>query len=71
MSAEAYDFEDVRPLFESEGSKVERWRLHILLEADYPLPLAERIAASSVDLHQAVALIRNGCAPATAAAILL
>jgi len=27
---------------ENERSKVESWRLHVLIEAGYPLPLAER-----------------------------
>jgi hypothetical protein len=56
---------------ESERSKVESWRLHVLIEAGYPLPLAERLAGSEADLHLAVALVENGCAPATAAEILL
>jgi hypothetical protein len=57
--------------YESERSKVESWRLHVLIEAGYPLPLAERVAASEADLHVAVALVENGCAPPTAAEILL
>ena len=57
--------------FENEGCKVESWRLHVLLEAGYPVHLAERIAASEVDLHGAVELIRRGCEPTTAAEILL
>jgi hypothetical protein len=56
---------------ESERAKVESWRLHVLIEAGYPLPLAERIAGSSVDLHRAVELIDRGCGPETAAEILL
>ena len=55
----------------SERSKVESWRLHVLIEAGYPLPLAERLAASEADLHQAVELVDNGCEHATAADILL
>jgi len=55
----------------SERSKVESWRLHVLIEAGYPLPLAERLAASEADLHLAVELVGNGCAHATAAQILL
>ena len=47
------------------------WRLHILLEAGYPVHLAERIAVSEVDLHDAVELISRGCDPTTAAEILL
>jgi len=56
---------------ENEPAKVESWRLHILLEAGYPVPLAERLAGSDVDLHDAVELLRAGCAPGVAAEILL
>lgn len=55
----------------SERAKVESWRLHVLIEAGYPLPLAERLAGSEADLHRAVELVRKGCAHATAAEILL
>ena len=61
-------------ILETEGSeraKVESWRLHVLMEAGYPLPLAERLAGSEADLHRAVELLRSGCAPETAAEILL
>lgn len=54
-----------------ERSKVEAWRFHILLEAGYPLPLAERIAVSEADLHIACGLLGHGCAPETAAEILV
>jgi hypothetical protein len=55
-----------------ERGKVESWRLHVLMEAGYPLPLAERIAQSEADLHEAVELIgRRGCSPDVAAQILL
>ena len=54
-----------------EQAKVESWRLHVLMEAGYPLPLAERIAHSEADLHHAVELIMRGCVPETAAEILL
>jgi hypothetical protein len=56
---------------QSERAKVESWRLHVLIEAGYPLPLAERIAASEADLHRAVELLYQGCEPQTAAEILL
>jgi hypothetical protein len=56
---------------ESERSKVEGWRLHVLMEAGYPISLAERVAASEADLHRAVELVRSGCTPETAAEILL
>jgi hypothetical protein len=56
---------------ENEPAKVESWRLHILLEAGYPVHLAERIAASEVDLHDAVQLLTRGCDAVTATEILL
>lgn len=60
-TAETYD----------ERVKVESWRLHVLVEAGYPIPLAERVAHSNADLHQAVALVQAGCAPDLAAEILI
>jgi hypothetical protein len=59
------------PLNENEPARVESWRLHILLEAGYPVHLAERIAGSEVDLHHAVELVTRGCDHVTAADILL
>ena len=56
---------------QDERSKVESWRLHVLIEAGYPLGLAERLAASEADLHRAVELVVQGCSPQTAAEILL
>ena len=55
-----------------ERGKEESWRLHVLIEAGYPLPLAERIAQSAADLHAAVKLVGDrGCEPDLAAQILL
>ena len=54
-----------------ERSKVESWRLHVLIVAGYPLPLAERVAVSEADLHVACEMLESGCAPETAAEILL
>ena len=55
-----------------ERAKVESWRLHVLMEAGFPLPLAERIAQSQADLHEAVTLVNErGCRPELAAEILL
>ena len=54
-----------------ERSKVESWRLHVLMEAGYPLPLAERLAGSEADLHRSVELLGQGCTPETAVEILL
>ena len=57
---------------QDERGKVESWRLHVLMEAGFPLPLAERIAQSEADLHEAVELVdRRGCLPEVAAQILL
>jgi hypothetical protein len=56
---------------QNDRERVESWRLHVLIEAGYPLPLAERLAQSEADLHRAVELIAQGCEPKTAAEILL
>ena len=67
--------EETLPILEleqDERGKVESWRLHVLMEAGYSLPLAERIAQSDADLHQAVELVGpRGCSPDVAAQILL
>ncbi|HEX5558486.1 MAG TPA: hypothetical protein VFX13_12770 [Gaiellales bacterium] len=52
------------------ASQVEAWRLHVLLQAGYPLRVAERLAKSSADLHRAVEILECGCTPHTAARIL-
>ena len=54
-----------------ERVKVEAWRLYILMRAGYPVPIAERLAHSSADLHEAVSLLESGCAPELAAEILI
>ena len=59
---------------ENEPAKVESWRLHILLEAGYPVHLAERRrdgAHDALHLHDAVQLLRRGCDAVTATEILL
>ena len=57
---------------QNERAKVESWRLHVLMEAGYPLPLAEKLAAAhDADLHDAVDLVLRGCDPRVAAEILL
>ena len=66
--------ETTTPILEppvDERSKVESWRLHILIEAGYPLSLAERLAVSEADLHLACEMLSVGCQPDTAAEILL
>jgi hypothetical protein len=58
--------------WESEWPQIEAWRLQQLLDAGYPVRLAEQLAeAHDVDLHRAVELVEHGCAPLTAAHILL
>ncbi len=54
-----------------ERSKVHGWRMHVLIEAGYPIDLAEVLADSEADLHEAVHLVERGCAPDIAARILL
>jgi hypothetical protein len=53
------------------SAEVEAWRLHVLLQAGYPLKVAERIAGSDADLHRAVQMLDRGCAPHMAARILV
>ena len=43
----------------------------MLIEAGYPVDVAERIADSDADLHEAVELVEQGCVPDIAAQILL
>ena len=48
------------------------WRRHELRRAGYDRKQASKLAAQlDVDLHQAVDLVKRGCAPATAVKILL
>ncbi len=56
---------------EDERSRVEGWRLRVLIEAGYPVHLAEHLAHSDIDLHLAVELVLRGCRHETAAEILL
>jgi hypothetical protein len=56
---------------QSERDRIAGWRLHVLIEAGYPVHLAERLAHSEADLHQAVELVRQGCDARVAAEILL
>ncbi|MGE5691238.1 MAG: hypothetical protein ACM33B_11855 [Pseudomonadota bacterium] len=57
----------------TEGERVQAWRLEELERAGYPRELAAEIAGRlEIDLHHAVALVREqGCAPDIAARILL
>jgi len=54
-----------------ETDSIVSWRLHVLLLAGFPVPDAELLAGSDVDLHEAVALIEAGCPPLTAVRILI
>ena len=65
--AETKDLPDAR---ESELVRVVSWRLHVLIEAGYPLEVAERIAQSDADLHRAVELVAQSGAFETAEKIL-
>lgn len=57
---------------QEELIKIEDWRLQVLLEAGYPMVLAELLARDNdIDLHRAVELLEHGCKPETAAKILL
>jgi hypothetical protein len=56
----------------SESAKVARWRRECLLSAGYDWRTAVCLAnRAEVDLHAAVELVRRGCPPATAVAILV
>ena len=60
----------------TESERVEAWRLHNLIEAGFPVVLAEKIARlyagpRAIDLHEALELVRNGCKPELAAEILI
>lgn len=56
---------------QTEIERVQAWRLHVLIEAGFPLKLAEEIAGSNADLHEAIDLVSAGCSYKTAARILL
>jgi hypothetical protein len=58
------------PSRRNELELVFNWRLKQLLDAGYPLELAEALADSKADLHAAVELI-VGCGAEIAARILL
>ena len=57
---------------ETEIERIERWRAEELERAGYTARDAQKLAQRhDVDLHHAVDLIRNGCSPDLALAILL
>lgn len=49
---------------------VRTWRLCWLLDAGFDRGLAERLAATTVDLHALLELVDRGCPPELAARIL-
>ena len=69
--ADMEEMQTLEPKYD-ELAKVQGWRLHVLVEAGYPIELAETMASDGdVDLHDAVELLGSGCSPETAARILL
>jgi hypothetical protein len=69
--SEGVDMTEIVEYDQSDRDKVASWRLHQLIEAGYPVHLAERLAHSDADLHRAVELLRQGCDARVAAEILL
>jgi hypothetical protein len=67
----APDMAEIAQEPQTERDRVAGWRLHVLIDAGYPIHLAERLAHSDVDLHRAVELVRQGCDATVAAEILL
>ena len=68
---EGVDMTEIVEYDQSDREKVASWRLHQLIEAGYPVHLAERLAQSDADLHRAIELVRRGCDAQIAAEILL
>ncbi len=57
---------------ETELERIERWRAGELERAGYEATAASLLATrADVDLHYAIDLLRNGCAPELALQILL
>jgi hypothetical protein len=57
---------------ETEGERIERWRVQELERAGYGHGQAVELAGRPyVDLHLAIDLLERGCPPATALRILL
>jgi hypothetical protein len=62
--------EDVQ--IQTETERIEQWRVHELERAGYsPEAALELAVRQDVDLHLAVELVENGCAPEIALRILL
>jgi len=59
------------PFLETEADRIESWRLRCLIDAGYPVAIAEHVAKDfGVDLHQAIKLVGEGCSPELAREIL-
>ncbi len=56
---------------ESEAERIQAWRVEVFEKLGFSGPQAILLARSDVDLHRAEHLLASGCAPSTAAAILL
>jgi hypothetical protein len=68
----ALEHVDDGPRSESEPDRIVRWRIERLVAAGYDGETALLIAIDlAIDLHDAVDLVRAGCAPETALRILL
>ena len=55
----------------SAQDAVDFYRLNTLINAGYPVRIAEQLAVSDADLHVAVQLLERGCPPGLAGRILL
>lgn len=56
----------------NELQQIMLWRLTVLMDAGFPLEIAEQFARRpDIDLHEACRLMSEGCPPVTAARILL
>ena len=63
---------DLEVQTQSEVERIERWRSDELERAGYdPRQAAKLAARHDVDLHAAIDLVRSGCSPDLALAILL
>jgi hypothetical protein len=69
--SEGVDMTEIVEYGQSDRDKVASWRLHQLIEAGYPVHIAERLAHSEADLHRAIKLVSQGCDARVAAEILL
>ena len=67
-----YEMAAAETTTETEQERIERWRAEELERAGYEASAASLLAGRvDVDLHYAIDLLRNGCAPELALQILL